>query len=83
MEEEVDGGDGEKSATSMGFLHGFAASFSVIIVSEIGDKTFFIAAILAMKYSRCVSVCVHVCEHMCACTSGYLYISGPFGAVFM
>ncbi|RZF46957.1 hypothetical protein LSTR_LSTR011225 [Laodelphax striatellus] len=34
------------------FLHGFIASLSVIIVSEIGDKTFFIAAIMAMKHSR-------------------------------
>ena len=28
------------------FLHGFLASLSVIIVSELGDKTFFIAAIM-------------------------------------
>jgi len=34
------------------FLHGFLASLSVIIVSELGDKTFFIAAIMAMKHSR-------------------------------
>ena len=34
------------------FIHGFVASVSVIIVSELGDKTFFIAAIMAMKYSR-------------------------------
>jgi len=34
------------------FLHGFLASISVIIVSELGDKTFFIAAIMAMKHSR-------------------------------
>lgn len=39
---------------SVGFFHAFVASFSVIIVSEIGDKTFFIAAIMAMKYSRCL-----------------------------
>ena len=37
---------------SLGFVHAFIAAFSVIIVSEIGDKTFFIAAILAMKHSR-------------------------------
>lgn len=36
----------------MGFIHGFIASFSVIIVSEIGDKTFFIAAIMAMRNPR-------------------------------
>lgn len=35
-----------------GFLNAFVASLSVIIVSELGDKTFFIAAILAMKSSR-------------------------------
>jgi len=34
------------------FLHGFIASLSMIIVSEIGDKTFFIAAIMAMRHSR-------------------------------
>jgi putative Ca2+/H+ antiporter (TMEM165/GDT1 family) len=34
------------------FLHGFLASLSVIIVSELGDKTFFIAAIMAMKHPR-------------------------------
>jgi len=30
----------------------FIASFSTIIVSELGDKTFFIAAIMAMRYNR-------------------------------
>jgi len=39
---------------NLGFAHGFVASLSVIIVSELGDKTFFIAAILAMKHSRCL-----------------------------
>ena len=42
----------QKSTTSIGFVHAFLASLSMIIVSEIGDKTFFIAAILAMKHSR-------------------------------
>ncbi|XP_034036395.1 transmembrane protein 165 [Thalassophryne amazonica] len=37
---------------NMGFIHAFVASISVIIVSELGDKTFFIAAIMAMRYSR-------------------------------
>ena len=31
-----------------GFLHGFVEALSVILVSELGDKTFFIAAILGM-----------------------------------
>lgn len=35
-----------------GLLHGFTESISVILVSEIGDKTFFIAAILAMRNSK-------------------------------
>lgn len=39
-------------AANLGFIHAFAASFSVIIVSELGDKTFFIAAIMAMKHPR-------------------------------
>lgn len=38
--------------SNLGFIHAFAASFSVIIVSELGDKTFFIAAIMAMKHPR-------------------------------
>ena len=37
---------------NLGFIHAFVASFSVIIVSELGDKTFFIAAIMAMRYNR-------------------------------
>jgi len=36
----------------LGFIHAFLASLSVIVVSELGDKTFFIAAILAMKNPR-------------------------------
>uniref|UniRef100_A0A7N0UUU3 GDT1 family protein n=1 Tax=Kalanchoe fedtschenkoi TaxID=63787 RepID=A0A7N0UUU3_KALFE len=31
---------------------GFTAAFSLILVSEIGDKTFFIAALLAMQYRK-------------------------------
>ena len=37
-----------------GFIHAFVASISVIIVSELGDKTFFIAAIMAMRHSRLI-----------------------------
>lgn len=33
---------------------GFSASFVLILASEIGDKTFFISALLAMKYSRAI-----------------------------
>jgi len=42
----------------MGFskiqLDAFFSSLSMILVSEVGDKTFFIAAVLAMKHSRAV-----------------------------
>ena len=40
------------STWSVSFIHAFAASISVIIVSELGDKTFFIAAIMAMRHPR-------------------------------
>ncbi|XP_041861392.1 transmembrane protein 165 [Melanotaenia boesemani] len=43
--------DGSSKA-NLGFIHAFVASISVIIVSELGDKTFFIAAIMAMRYNR-------------------------------
>ena len=39
---------------SEGAIHGFAQAFSMIIISEIGDKTFLIAAILAMRHPRLV-----------------------------
>ncbi|VDP04825.1 unnamed protein product [Soboliphyme baturini] len=43
--------------SSLGYWHAFVASISVIIVSELGDKTFFIAAILSMKHSRLIVFC--------------------------
>ncbi|KAI4890005.1 hypothetical protein NFI96_010862 [Prochilodus magdalenae] len=42
----------ETSKGNLGFIHAFVAAISVIIVSELGDKTFFIAAIMAMRYNR-------------------------------
>uniref|UniRef100_U5ERP3 GDT1 family protein n=1 Tax=Corethrella appendiculata TaxID=1370023 RepID=U5ERP3_9DIPT len=44
--------DANPKSTDLGFIHAFIASFSVIIVSELGDKTFFIAAIMAMRHPR-------------------------------
>jgi len=32
-------------SNNLGFYHGFVASLSVIVVSELGDKTWFIAAV--------------------------------------
>lgn len=36
------------------FLHGLLASLYVIVISELGDKTFFIAAILSIDHPRLV-----------------------------
>ncbi len=44
----------KNSSWDVRFLHAFIASISVIIVSELGDKTFFIAAIMAMRHSRLI-----------------------------
>jgi len=43
-----------QDSANFGFIHAFVASLSVIVVSELGDKTFFIAAIMAMRHSRLV-----------------------------
>ncbi|XP_031641239.1 transmembrane protein 165 [Contarinia nasturtii] len=36
------------------FLRAFIASLAMIVVSELGDKTFFIAAIMAMRHPRLI-----------------------------
>lgn len=41
----------------MEFVRAFVQSLSVTVVSELGDKTFFIAAIMAMRYSKFVVFC--------------------------
>jgi uncharacterized membrane protein len=46
-------GQNDQNDAGNGFIHAFVASLSVIIVSELGDKTFFIAAIMAMRHPRC------------------------------
>lgn len=50
--EKKSGTGGGSFSSDVGFTHAFIASFSVIIVSELGDKTFFIAAIMAMRHPR-------------------------------
>lgn len=37
-----------------GAVHGYVQAFAMIIISEIGDKTFLIAAILAMRHPRLI-----------------------------
>lgn len=36
------------------FVRAFVASLAMIVVSELGDKTFFIAAIMAMRHPRMI-----------------------------
>jgi len=43
---------GDSFGVAGSFAHGFVATLAVIIVSELGDKTFFIAAIMAMRHPR-------------------------------
>lgn len=46
--------DGSPPPETEGSVHGFVQAFAMIIFSEIGDKTFLIAAILAMRHPRIV-----------------------------
>jgi hypothetical protein len=46
------GSKASKGVVDFSFFHAFVATLSVIIVSELGDKTFFIAAIMAMRHPR-------------------------------
>jgi putative Ca2+/H+ antiporter (TMEM165/GDT1 family) len=53
-EEPAADGDAQAAVKSpkKGMFTLFTESFSSIVVSELGDKTFFIAAIMAMRYNR-------------------------------
>ena len=42
------------SSMTSGFWSAFVNSISMILVTELGDKTFFIAAVMAMKHARAV-----------------------------
>jgi hypothetical protein len=50
--------DGSDTTTPAGLasnpLHSFIFSFAMIIISELGDKTFLIAALMAMSHPRAV-----------------------------
>ncbi|MES1915711.1 MAG: hypothetical protein MHM6MM_007618, partial [Cercozoa sp. M6MM] len=58
--EHVKQGEGEVAAAddaaplSRTFSGAFVSSLAMIIASELGDKTFFIAAILSMRFDRAV-----------------------------
>ena len=46
------GGKFDDPASTTAFVKGLVASFSAIMATEIGDKTFFIAAVLSMRNDR-------------------------------
>ncbi|XP_003747280.1 transmembrane protein 165 [Galendromus occidentalis] len=52
FEDDIEENTMNSSSGTMQFLPGFLSSLSLTLVSELGDKTFFIAAILAMRNSR-------------------------------
>lgn len=48
------------------FFGAFVKSLSVVAASEVGDKTFFIAAVLAMKHPRWLVSLVSTRTQICA-----------------
>ncbi|XP_039490539.1 uncharacterized protein LOC120451168 isoform X1 [Drosophila santomea] len=46
--------DADRPKTKGTFIDAFTASISVILLTELGDKTFFIAAIMAMRHPRLI-----------------------------
>ncbi|XP_040577817.1 putative divalent cation/proton antiporter TMEM165 [Lepeophtheirus salmonis] len=66
---------------TFGFMNGFMTTFSVIVVSELGDKTFFIAALMAMKHSRRLvlagALVALTLMHVGSCLFGYLFAFVP------
>ncbi|XP_017057593.1 uncharacterized protein LOC108098907 isoform X1 [Drosophila ficusphila] len=46
--------DADRPKSRGNFLDAFTASISVILLTELGDKTFFIAAIMAMRHPRLI-----------------------------
>ncbi|XP_067637303.1 uncharacterized protein [Eurosta solidaginis] len=44
----------KETKANTGFIDAFSASISVILFTELGDKTFFIAAIMAMRHPRLI-----------------------------
>ena len=42
-----------EATAAYGFWSAFVNSIVMIMATEVGDKTFFIAAILAMQFDRC------------------------------
>ncbi|CAG0923854.1 unnamed protein product [Notodromas monacha] len=72
-----------KHATNKGFMHAFVAALSIVVVSEIGDKTFFIAAIMAMRHPRSTVFLAALGYAVTVIPKKYtLYISSGLFAIF-
>ncbi|KAF8470114.1 hypothetical protein BDZ91DRAFT_694022 [Kalaharituber pfeilii] len=52
----------EEGGTIVSPMHSFTLSFIMILFSEIGDKTFLIAALMAMKHSRLLVFSAALCS---------------------
>ena len=52
------------SLAESAFVEGFSKSALMILVSEIGDKTFFIAAVMAMRHPQ---LTVRAAQRMASC----------------
>jgi len=52
--EDEDGISPESGSSDLGFVSAFIRSFLVIVVIEVGDRTFFIAALLGIKYNQLI-----------------------------
>lgn len=66
-----------RSGDPTAFLPALTAAFVLVLASEIGDKTFFISALLSMKYSR-----LPVFVGTMAALAGMTVISVAIGQVF-
>lgn len=73
--------DDTKKEGEMNFMHAFVAALSMIIVTELGDKTFFIAAIMAMNHARLTvfagAMLALTIMHIVSCESNVLFTELP------
>lgn len=54
IDEKANDSADRQQKTKGTFIDAFTASISVILLTELGDKTFFIAAIMAMRHPRLI-----------------------------
>ena len=77
--------DDNKKAEDINFMNAFVAALSMIIVTELGDKTFFIAAIMAMNHARLIvfggAMIALAIMHVVSCESSLVVTNLPFPCV--